>query len=249
MTQYVKFPMNYMNITQGVNGSYSHRGLFAIDNAGKDSGKDNAFAPFDCIIKRIWNGSHTVWVESTSKVQFADGTIDYCTMSLTHDNYVADLREGQKLKQGQVFYQEGDFGNATGNHVHIEVARGKFTGNGWHQNQYGNWAINNGIDPWKAFFVNGVGIINGFGYPWKKYKEEEMVTKHGLEVIYRTNLGIAPTKFALDNFLNKVTFDEADRAVRSSEEYKQKVAEAKKTKKLDTRLLRKEFREIFGGLK
>ena len=31
------FPMDYLNITQGVNVSYYHQGSNAIDNAGKDS--------------------------------------------------------------------------------------------------------------------------------------------------------------------------------------------------------------------
>lgn len=169
--QYIKFPMQYMNITQGVNGSYSHKGLLAIDNAGKDGGRDGAFAPFDCVIKRVWKPSGTVWVQSQKKVKFADGTTDYCVVSFTHDNYTDDLKVGQKIKQCVVFYQEGTQGQATGNHVHIEVARGKFTGNGWHQNEYGGWAINNGIHPTKAFFIDGVEIIDGFGYKWVKMED------------------------------------------------------------------------------
>jgi len=75
------FPMKYMNITQGVNGSYSHKGTNAIDLAGKDSKIDNVFAPFTGIIKKIYtkNGNF-VWLESCDKVQYADGTIDYMTV-------------------------------------------------------------------------------------------------------------------------------------------------------------------------
>ena len=52
--EYAMFPMEYMNITQGVNGSFSHSGTNAIDIAGKDSGIDTAYAPFTGVVKRIY---------------------------------------------------------------------------------------------------------------------------------------------------------------------------------------------------
>lgn len=244
--QYIKFPMKYMNITQGVNGSFSHKGLLAIDNAGKNGGIDNVFAPFDGVIKRIWHGSNTVWLESTSKVKFADGKTDYCTASFTHDNNVTNLKVGQKIKQGQVFYQEGTFGNATGNHVHIDVARGKFTGNGWHQNKYGGWEINNAIHPEKAFFVNGVTIINGFGYKWKKYKEVTMVDAYGCDMVTRFRLGRSVTKAEIAAWTKKYTLKELDRYVLGTKEHKDHLAKIKSTKAVPINNLSQPIRNIFG---
>jgi len=164
------FPMKYLNITQGHRGG-THKAGFPIDIAGKDTGIDDVFAPFDGMINKIFepNNSalgHTVWLESLAPVTYADGTVDFATVMLTHDNAVTDLRVGQIVKQGQVFYQEGTAGFATGNHVHLEVARGKMAGLGWQQVN-GSWIITNPYEPHKMFFLSDTIIINGFGYPWK----------------------------------------------------------------------------------
>jgi hypothetical protein len=164
----ILFPMKYLNITQPY-GVGTHRGTYAIDNAGKDRGSDSFYAPFTGRIKKIWANGHTVWLESTQKVKYADGRVDYCTISVTHDNYVRDLRVGQIIKQGKKFYDEGTAGFATGNHVHIEVARGKFSGTGWHLNRYGYWTINNPHKPERAFLLKGTIVRSRGGLNWKRY--------------------------------------------------------------------------------
>jgi len=166
----ILFPMTTMRITTGVN-MLSHKGSNAIDIAGKDTGSERAFAPFTGTIKRIYTVGNTVWLESNNKVKFADAREDYAVVSFTHDSNVKDLKVGQVFKQGQYFYDEGT-ANASANHIHLEVGIGKFTGNGWHKNSYGNLVINNSIEPWKAFWLKDVNVINGLNYPWKAYKEE-----------------------------------------------------------------------------
>jgi hypothetical protein len=167
MTQKILFPMEYMNITTGINEA-SHVGSNAIDCAGSDAGIDYVNAPFKGVIKKIYPFGHTVWLESLEPVEFADGTIDYATASFTHDNIVTDLSVGQVVQQWQIFYQEGTAGNATGNHIHLEIGRGRFTGTGWYQNANGNWVINNSYIPYNAFFLRDTIVINGRNYPWKK---------------------------------------------------------------------------------
>ena len=167
MPQKILFPMEYMNITTGVNEA-SHIGSNAIDCAGSDSGIDYVNAPFTGVIKKIWANGNTVWLESLEPVEYADGTIDFATASFTHDNNVSDLKVGQVIQQWQIFYQEGTAGNANGNHIHLEVGRGKFSGTGWHL-VGGNWVINNSYLPYNAFFLKDETIvINGHGYPWRK---------------------------------------------------------------------------------
>lgn len=51
----VLFPMEYMNITQGINESFSHKGDMALDLAGKDTGIDPIFMP--CTMKVVWKDS------------------------------------------------------------------------------------------------------------------------------------------------------------------------------------------------
>ena len=141
------FPSKYLRITQGYNEG-THKDSYAIDNAGKDSGISDIYAPFTGIIKKIYtNDANEVWLESIDKVEYPDGTVDYLTVMFAHDNNVSNLFVGKRIKQGEVFYQEGTKGNVTGNHCHIECGRGKFTGTGWHKNNSGYWSINNSKKP------------------------------------------------------------------------------------------------------
>lgn len=161
------FGMDYLNITQGMNGSFSHKGVLAFDLAGKDTGIDNFRAPFTGTIKRIYQG-YCVWLESNAPVKYADGTEDYMTILTMHDNNTSDLRVGQVIKQGQVYFQEGTAGYATGNHVHMAVGRGKFSGTGWYKNTQGNWCVNNQYDITKALFLHTSCVKkNTAGYTFK----------------------------------------------------------------------------------
>jgi hypothetical protein len=170
------FPMECLNITQGVNGSTSHKGLNAIDNTGYDNGLDVVFAPFTGEIKHIYsNYGNTVWLESVNPVQYADGTIDYMTILFMHDDDISDLYEGKIIKQGQPFYREGSEGGVTGSHLHMECGKGRFSGSGWFDN--GNrdiwgkivWEINNSYLPYDALFIDTqkTTSIKSNEYTWK----------------------------------------------------------------------------------
>ncbi len=161
------FIMEHLNITQGVNGSFSHKGTNAIDIAGKDSGIDSAYAPFTGTVKRIYQG-YVVWFESNSPVLFADGSVDYMTIMVMHDNDTSDLYVGKTIKQGEHFFDEGTAGYATGNHIHLECGKGKFQGNGWYKNSNGQWMIYNSVLPYDALYLStGTVVKNNYNYPWK----------------------------------------------------------------------------------
>lgn len=161
--------MDYLNVTQKANNDFSHKGDKAIDIAGKDSGIDSLKAPFTGIVKKIYPNDSAVWLESLEKVKYADGSIDYMTIMTLHDNDISNLKVGSIIKQGDVYFQEGTKGFVTGNHIHLAVGKGKFTGNGWSQNQYGYWVINNQYDVHKALYLlDSINIINSGGYNWIK---------------------------------------------------------------------------------
>ncbi len=166
------FPLSYMNITQGVNGSYSHMGTNAID-LGNRGYKEKVYAPFDGVIRKVYTKSgNFVWLESKEKVLWADGSIDYMTVMTGHDDDVSDLFVGKEVKAGEAYYEQGTAGNATGIHVHLEAGRGKFTGGGWYQNSYGKWMIQNSVKPNVAFFVRpDTVIVNDAGYNFKTILE------------------------------------------------------------------------------
>ena len=95
--------MDYLNITQGSGGEFSHKGDKAIDLAGKDGGIDPLKAPFTGTIKRIYEPSNGVWLESNEKVLYADGTIDYMTVLTLHDDDISNLKVGDVIKQGEIY--------------------------------------------------------------------------------------------------------------------------------------------------
>ncbi len=167
------FPSNYMRITQGYMEG-SHQDSYAIDNADKDGGISNLYAPFTGIIKKIYpNDANEVWLESEDVVEYPDGTKDYMTMMFAHANDIQNLFVGKRLRQKEVFYKEGTKGNATGNHCHIECGRGKFTGNGWHKNKAGYWSINNSKKPEECLWIDEtINILDNHNYLFKKISTE-----------------------------------------------------------------------------
>lgn len=100
--EYAMFPMETLNISQGENGGYSHKGTYALDMTGANGSRENIYAPFTGTIKKIDTRpvkegcGHGVWLQSDNPVVFADGTIDYMTIKVTHDNDVSDLYVGKK---------------------------------------------------------------------------------------------------------------------------------------------------------
>lgn len=155
--------LDILNISQGMNNSFSHPGNLAIDVTGCSYLK----APFTGIIKKIYPDCNAVWLESIEKVEYADGTIDYMTIMTMHDNDISGLYVGKLIKQGEIFYHQGIKGYATGPHIQISVGKGKFIGSGWYANEYGSWCINNQYDITRALFLHtDVKIVNGI-YNWK----------------------------------------------------------------------------------
>lgn len=160
--------MSYLNVSQKADNSFSHKGDKALDLSGKDKNIDSLKAPFTGTIKRIYIPANAVWLESNEKVEYADGTIDYMTVMTLHDNDVSDLKVGKVIRQGEKYYDEGTRGYATGNHIHLAVGKGKFTGNGWYKNKYDVWCINNQYDVYKGLFLDSkTTVLNNGGYDWK----------------------------------------------------------------------------------
>ena len=188
------FPAKTMRITQGYEEG-THKDSYAIDNADIDYEISNLYAPYTGIIKKIYpNDANEIWLESIEPVEYPDGTIDYLTMMFAHDNNIDDLFVGKKINQGEVFYQEGVKGNATGNHCHIECGKGKFTENGWHKNSAGYWSINNRKKPEECLWIDdSISIIDDYGYSFKKISTE-VVEKEKQEEKKEQFIFIAPKK-------------------------------------------------------
>lgn len=184
--QYLKYPTKIMKISQNYNDAYSHINAshgtpksYPIDETCGTTGRDYFYAPCDLIIKRIYgvgnSGTNTIWLESTDKVIFADGTSNYATIMVIHpnDDTLKNLKVNQVFKQGEKMFLEGNDGKATGYHFHIEIAKNKFSelkNNGWVKNSKNSWVLaGNTVKPEKAFWIDRefTVINNSLGLTFK----------------------------------------------------------------------------------
>lgn len=167
-------------ISQGMNGTYSHKGDLAIDISRLTYLK----APFTGVIKRIYNGCNAIWLESIDKVEYADGTIDFMTIMTLHDNDISNLKVGQIIKQGDIYYNPGVKGQVTGSHIHMAIGKGKFVGTGWIKNGYNNWCINNQYDITKALFIDKDIKQTKPMYKWIVATDEEQTSTSKKQKLY-----------------------------------------------------------------
>lgn len=165
--QYAMYPNPVMNITQSINGSYSHMGTNAIDDAQANTGISNGYAPCDmvCVATDYVNGNAMFW-QSVNPVRTRNHGVTYIYMMVIHDN-TANAYKGMTIAQGQQLFSEGTAGNATGNHNHIEVGIGQFKGM-YVLNAYGVYMMPGNVNPADVFFVDDTQIINGGGLNWAK---------------------------------------------------------------------------------
>ncbi len=173
-TQYCMYPNPVMNITQTINGAYSHRGTNAIDDAQADNGRSNGYAPCDmvCVATDYGDayGNAMFWQSQNPVITRSHGT-QYIHMMVIHDS-TANAYVGMKISQGQQLFTEGVAGNATGNHNHIEVALGKFGGTHYVASGYKTswnttvYMMPNNINPAEVFFVDDTNIVDGGGLNW-----------------------------------------------------------------------------------
>lgn len=119
LVQKLCYPMRYVNISQGSNGTYSHKGQRAIDLCGEDYKASDVFAQGSGEVIKIEDAAVTVRYPN---VIGQSGTVYvYCDVRYVHNTANDGIKVGTKLKRGQVFMKEGMKGNATGNHVHISI--------------------------------------------------------------------------------------------------------------------------------
>lgn len=180
------FPMKYYNLTQGYINSSTHQGTYALDTAGKDTGKDEIYAPFSCKVTKLYikkGHAYTVWLTSLDKVKTANNREEILTMMIVHPEDIANLKLGQTFKQGQLVCHEGKTGNASGNHAHLELGIGTC---GWHKNSSGVYMIDNAVKLEDYLFLKSDTIIKnnkykGIVYDIKKETEENPTREYSIK--------------------------------------------------------------------
>lgn len=165
------FPLPYMNISQDEGGSFSHAGTYQMDflGWGENGRVYNApyYAPCSCRCVDITDTSTNNRVyESINKVHLANGSLDYVTFEVAHDNFPSTI-VGSILSQGDLMGHTGTEGGVV-DHMHFQTALGTYQG--WEQvPPDNNWQLVNEMHIYDACYVNDTVIINGENHNWKIY--------------------------------------------------------------------------------
>lgn len=167
------FPMDVMYITQGEYGSISHD--LAMDFVGfGESGQIPHYpyyAPVDCklVAKNYNNGqAYMIW-ESINDVRVATTEVTkVCWVVMHDDNPLYNV--GDVISQGDLMGRTGSSGFATGDHLHLNVAKGSYTG--WSPTTHGGgfYELNNSVHIYDYMFVNDTNMINPLSYNWRIYE-------------------------------------------------------------------------------
>lgn len=166
------FPLPYIYISQGENGSYSHQGTLNIDFLGWGANGRiyNApmYAPCSCrCVATIDANNNGRIFQSLNEVHTPNG-LQYVTFMWFHDNNpIASV--GDTFTQGDLIGHTGTAGNVTGDHTHMNMANGTYAG--WEnvppQNQ---GQLKNSTHIYDICYVNDTVIVQGNGYNWQEYQ-------------------------------------------------------------------------------
>ena len=166
------FPLPYMKITQGENGSYSHRGTYNIDFVGySKSGrvyKAPLYAPCSCKCVRTIDAYNKGRIfQSLDKVWTPKG-LQYVTFMNFHDNNPI-AKVGSTFKQGELYAHTGTAGLGTGDHTHFNCAKGKYSG--WEQvPPDGHGQLKYSTHIYQICYINNTVKVDAYMYPWETYK-------------------------------------------------------------------------------
>ncbi|KOA20028.1 hypothetical protein CLHOM_15930 [Clostridium homopropionicum DSM 5847] len=146
------YPIPSMNITQIAYESYSHSNSNHIDAVGGTY----AFAPFTGKVVNVSLSYGVCLFQSTDKVYYPDGTLDYMTVQFMHgSNYStwkSYMDNGTVIAQGTDFYKIGGTGSGGAqvyaNHFDIGVYKGKTSSFTTYFSKFGNTYSFN------AFYIN-----------------------------------------------------------------------------------------------
>lgn len=165
------FPLPYIYISQGENGSYSHQGTLNIDFLGWGANgriyQAPMYAPCSCrCVATIDANNKGRIFQSLDEVHTPNG-LQYVTFMWFHDNNpIASV--GDTFTQGDLIGHTGTAGGVTGDHTHFNCANGQYAG--WEQVPPQNHGqLKNSAHIYDICYTNNTVIVQGYGYDWKDY--------------------------------------------------------------------------------
>lgn len=167
------FTFEYMYLTQGEGGSFSHAGTYAMDFQGYGANgriyNCSYYAPVDMqMVAIVDSANHSYVYTSLEEVNFIDGTSDYFTLLVAHDDDSYTI--GRRVNQGQMLGKTGTYGIATGDHVHMEAKKGTYEG--CHYNSDGVYMLTNSTHLYDLFGVDDTFLIEDGGYNWRVFENQ-----------------------------------------------------------------------------
>ena len=157
------FPMEYLYLSP--DRVPAEHQLLAMDFLGWNSlGRVYdcpCYAPVSCQV--VYTGrDHNMICWSLSPVRCADGTLSDISILVAHSD-TAPGSVGTTYVQGQLWYHSGNYGQSTGDHLHMEVAKGHvmWDGTGTH--------LESPSHLYDIMCVNDTVLARPESFDWKTY--------------------------------------------------------------------------------
>lgn len=173
--EYVIFPQETINVTQRAfsKKGQSHHTLNAMDIAGATFNIEPIYAPTTVkVLAKPTSSANSILYGTCDDngdpraVLCEDGNLRILTFNFSHMNDISKIKIGTIYKSGDLIYEEGTAGQATGNHVHVEI------GNGWqytkHYDANRNYCLRDLVNVYDVFHqLNGwnkIKFLNGYTF-------------------------------------------------------------------------------------
>lgn len=130
------------------------------------------YAPFSGTI--VYTGNdHNLILESDDKVHMPDGSLEYGRVLVAHSFEIPV--QGTHYNQGDLFYRTGNYGQSTGEHLHMEVAHVSSKSAQYWNN--GGIGIFGAIHLWDSMYVNDTLLLRPEDYNWREWNAPSPIGK------------------------------------------------------------------------
>jgi len=129
-------------------------------NGNKITGM-KCYAPFSGTI--VYTGAdHNLILESDDVVHTPNG-LKKMRVLVAH-SYIAPVK-GTHYNQGEHFYTTGNYGQSSGEHLHMEISEVN-SSNYWNSNGIG---LRDAVHMWQGLFVNDTALLRTGDFKWEEY--------------------------------------------------------------------------------